>query len=542
MSESLFPVLTSPLIEKIKKYGEVENVSTGSVLLEAGSKNFCCFVVLTGEITITDPFREDTVITRHGPGEFSGDSDMLSQRAAMVEGTMTQAGEVIRIQPTALREMIANMPEASDILLQAFLLRRDALINDKSHGARLIGSRYSPDTFRIRQFLSRNDLPYTWLDIEKDAEAQQILKDFDVQAEDTPLLIANRGSLYKNPQIETMAACFGISDYDVDVAYDVVVVGAGPGGLAASVYAASEGLKVLTVDSVGPGGQAGTSSKIENYLGFPTGISGQELANRAYMQVQKFGGTIVSPRTVEHLDCSSSRFILTLSKGEKISARSVVIATGAQYIKLPISNLRDYEGRGVYYGATNMEAQTCLNEEVIVVGGGNSAGQATVFLANHARKVHLFIRSGDLEHSMSQYLIQRITQTPNVELHTHTEITALHGEGHLERVSVKQKGESFEIETQHVFTMIGASPATDWARDCVLLDKKGFVLTGTHLNRQQLSEAGWAENQSPSLLETSKPGIYAVGDVRSDSTKRVASAVGEGSMCISFVHRYLNGG
>ncbi len=541
MSESLFPILTPSLIDKLKKYGKVEDVAAGSVLLEAGAKDFCCFVVLTGEMTITDPFREDTVITRHGPGEFSGDSDMLSQRAAMVQGTMTIAGEIIRIQPAALREIIANLPEASDVLLQAFLLRRDALINDKSHGARLIGSRYSPDTFRIRQFLSRNDLPYTWLDIEKDPEAQQILKDFDVPPEETPLLIASHGDFYKNPQIETLAKCFGISDYDVDTEYDVVVVGAGPGGLAASVYAASEGLKVLTVDSVGPGGQAGTSSKIENYLGFPTGISGQDLAKRAYMQVQKFGGTIVSPRTVERLECDGSRFTLHLSKGERISTRSVVIATGAQYIKLPMDNLSDYEGRGVYYGATNMEAQTCMDEEVIVVGGGNSAGQATVFLAGHARKVNLFIRSGDLEHSMSQYLIQRIMQTPNVELHTYTEITALHGEGHLERISVKKKGESFTLDTQHVFTMIGASPCTDWASDCVLLDKKGFVLTGSNLNRQQLNEAGWDPNRSPSLLETSKPGIYAVGDVRSDSTKRVASAVGEGSMCISFVHRYLSG-
>ncbi len=541
MSEttSLFPTLSEDLRHQLKQYGEVESVAAGTVLLTPGEKDFCCFVVLSGEMTISDPFREDRVITVHKQGEFSGDSDMLSRRSTLVKGTMTEPGEVIRIQPNALREIIANVPEVSDILLQAFLLRRDALINSNQHGARLVGSRYSADTFRIREFLSKNDLPYTWLDVEKDEEAAVLLKTFDVPPESTPILITHEGEFCKNPTLETLAACFGISDYDRCQQYDVVVVGAGPGGLAASVYAASEGLNVLTVDALGPGGQAGTSSKIENYLGFPTGISGRELANRAYLQAQKFGGTIASPRTVKTMVCEGSQFTLTFDNEDSVSARSVVIASGAKYRKLPLDNLSDYEGKGVYYGATNMEAQTCSDEEVIVVGGGNSAGQATVFLAGHARKVHLFIRSGDLEHSMSKYLIQRIDQTPNVELHRHTEITALSGDGHLEEVTYKTKDQTHTLQTQHVFTMIGASPCTEWASECVLLDKKGFVLTGSQLNRRQLSEAGWPEDKSPTLLETSKPGIYAVGDVRSESTKRVASAVGEGSMCISFVHRYL---
>ncbi len=536
----LFPVLSPTLIKTLKNYGEVENIPAGTLLVEAGDKQHACFVVLSGELSITDPHADDSLITIHGPGQFSGDSDMLSSRASLVNATMTQAGEVLRIGHDALKRIISGLPEASEILLQAFLLRRDALISQGGHGAKLVGSRYSADTFRIREFFSRNQLPYTWLDLEHDASARELLDEFGVAPQETPLLLVRGRTLYKNPSIEAIADCFGISDHRADVEYDVVVVGAGPAGLAASVYAASEGLRVLTVDSAGPGGQAGTSSKIENYLGFPTGISGQELASRAYAQVQKFGGTVAIPRHVSRLECTGGHFGIIFSDGERICTRTVVIATGARYRKLQVSHLAEFEGRGVYYGATAMEAQTCQNEEVFMVGGGNSAGQGAVFLSKVAKHVHLLIRGQGLESSMSKYLIDRIEQTPNITLHRQTQITELYGDGHLEQVTCRrQNGETFTSKTAHVFTMIGASPCTDWVSSCVALDAKGFVVTGTSLKPEHLTD--WKLGRRPFMLETSLPGVFAVGDVRSDSTKRVASAVGEGSICISFVHQVLGG-
>lgn len=541
LSDNPFPTLTPELIDILRPYGQVETIAADTVLTEAGCKHYDCFVVLSGEISITDPHAGDSLVTVHGPGQFSGDSDVLSERAALVSATMTRSGEVLRIGPEAIRRIIAGLPEASEILLQAFLLRRDALISQGGHGARLIGSRYSADTFRIREFFSRNQLPYTWLDLEHDASAAALLEQFGVEPQDTPLLLVRGRQIYKNPSIEAIADCFGISDHRADVQYDVVVVGAGPAGLAASVYAASEGLRVLTVDSAGPGGQAGTSSKIENYLGFPTGISGQELANRAYAQVQKFGGTVAIPRSVSRLECDGGNFGIIFSDGERLCTRTVVIATGARYRKLNVDNLSDFEGRGVYYGATSMEAQTCRNEEVFMVGGGNSAGQGAVFLSKIAKHVHLLIRGQGLESSMSRYLIDRIEQTPNITLHRQTEIAALHGDGHLEQVTCRRRnGESFTRKSAHVFTMIGASPCTDWVESCVALDAKGFVLTGTSLTPEQLTN--WKPGRRPFMLETSLPGVFAVGDVRSDSTKRVASAVGEGSICISFVHQVLGAG
>ncbi|MEZ0372734.1 MAG: FAD-dependent oxidoreductase, partial [Candidatus Sericytochromatia bacterium] len=509
----------------------------------AGEKHFDFFVVLSGVVSISDPVAADRPITEHRAGQFTGDSDMLSERAALVNAVVTESGEVLRIPGQALKEMIKTLPEVSDILLNAFLLRREQLISMGGFGARLLGSRYSADTYRIREFFSRNHLPYTWYDVEDDPEAASLLEKFQIQPEDTPLLIVKNNQVYKNPDIQVMARCYGISDHAADVEYDLIVVGAGPAGLAASVYAASEGLRVLTVDAIGPGGQAGTSSKIENYLGFPTGISGHELATRAYAQVEKFGGTIAIPREVAHLDCDSGYVLLRFADGEELRSKALVIATGARYRKLALPELPDFEGKGVYYGATAMEAQTCANEEIILVGGGNSAGQGAVFLARVARKVHLLIRGNDLEKSMSRYLISRIEQTPNIELHRQTEISALSGAGHLESVRCLSHaiGESFEIRTQHVFSMIGALPSTDWVKDCVALDKKGFVLTGSQLTPEQLKQADWKLDRQPRMLETSLPGVYAVGDVRSDSTKRVASAVGEGSMCISFVHQFLTG-
>ena len=539
----MFPLLGDYLIEKLKQHGKIERVEVGTILIEAGAKHFDCFVVLSGRVGIYDPYNDDRQVTEHGPGQFTGDSDMLSQRASIIRAEMVEAGEVLRICEEELRRIIRTLPEASDILLKAFLLRRAHLIAEGGFGARIIGSRYSPDTFRIREFFSRNHLPYTWLDVENDPQAAALLEHFQIQPEDTPIVLTRNQLLLKNPPLEAIASCYGISDHSSQLEYDVVVVGAGPAGLAASVYAASEGLSVLTVDSVGPGGQAGTSSKIENYLGFPTGISGQELAIRAYTQVQKFGGTIAIPRRVTRLACNRRGiFALIFSDGEEIHTRSLVIATGARYRKLNLPELPDYEGKGIYYGATAMEAQTCSNEEIVLVGSGNSAGQGVTFLSRVARKVHLLVRGADLAHSMSKYLINRIEQTPNIEVHFNTQITGLRGSGHLESITCQQDdGTPFDINTQHVFCMIGALPCTDWIEGCVALDAKGFVLTGSQLTREQLEQSGWPLERRPVMLETSKPGIYAVGDVRSESTKRVASAVGEGSMSISFVHAFLGG-
>ncbi len=536
----LFPSLSASEIEILRGYGDEVPLNKGEVLFDVGDQAVNFYAVLDGAIEISDPAADNRRVTVHEAGGFTGDSDMLSSRAAVVRGTVLEYGRAIRVLPPKLMDMIANQPEISQVLLQSFLLRRAHLLADGNYGARLIGSRYSPDTFRIREFFSRNHIPLTWIDLERDEQAAGLLETFQVAPEETPILIAGPQQIYKNPSLGAIAHCFGISDHIQDVEYDVLIVGAGPAGLAASVYAASEGLNTLTIDSVGPGGQAGTSSRIENYLGFPTGISGDELASRAYAQVQKFGGAVSIPHRAETLECGGSAYTLHLDNGSVIRGRAVVIASGAQYRKLNLPNLANFEGNGVYYGATPMEAQTCKDEEIIVIGGGNSAGQAAMFLSRTAKHVHLMIRSASLDKSMSRYLITRIEKTPNITLHSQTEIETLIGNGHLERVECRRTtGEQFVLEAQHLFSFIGARPCTEWVKGCVMLDEKGFVMTGTQLTPESLGQANWPLNRRPFMLESSRPGIFAVGDVRSESTKRVASAVGEGSVCISFVHQYL---
>ena len=367
-----------------------------------------------------------------------------------------------------------------------------------------------------------------------------LLEGFGVSLADTPIIVGADGAVYRNPDIGEMAACMGLSTVEGEDIYDVIVVGAGPAGLAASVYAASEGLSVLAVDSIAPGGQASTSSKIENYLGFPTGISGRDLAQRAHVQAEKFGARLATPRAVVRLDCSQRPYAVDFNDGASVRGRTIVIATGAQYRRLPLDNARRFEGRGVYFGATAMEARLCANEEVFVVGGGNSAGQAAVYLAEHASHVHVCIRSASLEHSMSKYLIQRIEASPRITLHPHTEITKLHGETRLERVEAHntQSGEALANEARHVFVFIGAAPNTEWLEDCVALDAKGFVRTGRDLAPNDFNPVEWP-GRAPHLLETNWPGVFAAGDARAGSTKRVASAVGEGSICVQFIHQTL---
>lgn len=538
---ALFPLLSEEQIELLRPFAQEEATFNGDLLIQEGAREFDFFVVLEGSVGIYDIAGDGDLIVEHAESEFVGDTDMLSTRAAVIRAQVVRPGRVLRVPFASLKEIVACYSELSDIILGAFLLRRTRLLGMSGHGVKIIGSRYSSDTFRIREFFERNHVPYNWLDLERDAAAAELLAQFAIRPDETPILIYQNRQIYRNPSTEQIAQCTGVAVQHEQALYDLLVVGAGPAGLAASVYGASEGLKVMTLDSVGPGGQAGTSSKIENYLGFPTGISGGELASRAYTQAQKFGCTISIPQRAEQLNCQGTHLEVTLAGGTVLQARSLVIATGARYRKLDVPGMEAYEGNGIYYGATLMEAQTCGGQDAVLVGGGNSAGQGAVFLAKHARHVHLLIRGKDLSHSMSRYLIDRIEADPNITLHAETEVHALAGDGHLERITCRNRatGDLRDVETQNLFVFIGADPCTDWLSGCVALDGKGFVLTGNDLTTADLARAEWSLDRRPSMLETSLPGVFAVGDVRSGSTKRVASGVGEGSMAVSYVHQFL---
>jgi thioredoxin reductase (NADPH) len=438
--------------------------------------------------------------------------------------------------------LFQNDAELSEILMRAFILRRVELVSNGMGDAVLIGSAHSPGTLRIKEFLMRNGHPYTYLDLDRDPDVQAMLDHFHVAVADVPVLVCRGELVMRNPTNPEIADCLGFNDaIDQTQIRDLVIVGAGPAGLASAVYGASEGLDVLVIEANAPGGQAGSSSRIENYLGFPTGISGQELAGRAYTQAQKFGAQILIARGAVAITCQRRPYSIAIAEGQRVSARAVIIATGARYRRLGLTNLQNFEGAGVYYGATFVEAQLCSGEEVVVVGGGNSAGQAAVFLSQTARRVHMLVRSGGLAESMSRYLIRRIDDNAAITLHTHTEIVALTGNGHLESVEWRnnQTGRVERRPIKHVFVMAGAQPNTRWLAGCVALDVNGFVKTGSDLSKDDLAAARWPLSRPPHLLETSRPGVFAVGDARAGNVKRVASAVGEGSIAISFVHRVL---
>lgn len=539
-----FPVLNQEQIERIRPLGQVRAASAGEEVFRPGDTTVPLFVLLAGRMEIWQPGIEGPrLVAVHEPGEFTGEMTMLSGQRSLVTGRMTQDGELLEIGSDNLRQLVARDAELSEILMRAFLLRRMELIRQGWGTMAVLGSQHSAKTLTIREFLTRNGYPHTYIDLDHDSASQALLDRFSLQATEIPVVICNTGQqIFRNPTIQQLAACLGLSgDTHEQSVRDVIVVGAGPAGLAAAVYAASEGLSVLVVEAIAPGGQAGSSSRIENYLGFPAGVSGQELAGRAASQALKFGAQMRVACSVDGIDCGRRPFQLKLDGGDSLAARAVVIATGAQYNKLPLAGVERFEGSGIYYGATYMEAQLCAGVEVAVIGGGNSAGQAAAFLAQSTSKVHMLVRSDGLASTMSRYLVERLERNPRVEIHYQTEVTAIDGDDHLEKMRWfdKASGETSEHPIRHMFVMTGASPRTEWLRGCVALDAKGFILTGRELATSSDAAGAWPLQRSPDLLETSVPGIFAVGDARADNVKRVASAVGEGAISIFFVHRWL---
>lgn len=511
----------------------------GQTLFAVGDQNINFFIVKSGEVEIVDySGDEPETVTIHRQGEFTGDISHLTGLPAIVSGVARGDCEVYEVTGDALRNALNQCPAISDIILQAFIARRQLLRESPNFtGLRVIGSRYSPDTFRVRDFLSKNRILFTWVDVETEPDVDRLLKRFGVTESDTPVVACGAMLLLRNPSNRQLADAIGIRRPLEDLVYDLVVVGAGPAGLAAAVYAASEGLRTVVLETSAPGGQAGSSMRIENYLGFPTGVMGSELAGRAILQANKFGARLSVPTPVNQLAFESAYTIVHLDEDETVTAKCLLIATGADYRRLGVEGSGRFEGTGVYYAATLAEARLCGGQQVVIVGGGNSAGQAAVFLAGHVRHVLLLLRGDDLYKNMSSYLARRIEQTANIELVCNTTIRRMNGDTHLGSVEIvnSKTGEERTVETPGVFSFIGAEPRTSWLPPEIERDAKGFVRTGANLERSRY----WTSGRQPFLLETSRPCVFAAGDVRSGSVKRVASAVGEGAMAVQFVHECL---
>ena len=542
-ADQVFPTLTTEQIARVAARGRARAVRDGEVLQSAGQPAEFFFVVVRGSIEIIRrTVKADELVGVQKPGQFTGETNMLSGRQALVSLVAAEPGEVIEVKRADLVDLLQTDSELSDILMRAFLLRRVELIAKGLGDVVVVGSNFCQATQRVKEFLTRNGHPYTFLDLDSDPGVQGLLDKFRIGVGEVPVLICRETVVLRNPSNLEIADCLGFNE-SIDQARvrDILIIGAGPSGLAAAVYAASEGLDVLVLESEAPGGQAGSSSKIENYLGFPTGISGQELASRALSQAEKFGAEMMVAKGARRLACERRPYAIEIDDGPRVPGRTVIIATGARYRKLGVENLGRFEGVGVYYSAMPIEAQLCRGEEVVVVGGGNSAGQAAVFLAQTAKRVHLLVRAKGLAESMSRYLVRRIETNPDIELRTETEIVALEGESHLERVRWRDAtGAVTTHAIRHVFSMTGAEPSTQWLQRCVALDADGFIKTGPGLSDEDLAAAQWPLTRRPHLLETSLPGVFAVGDVRGGNVKRVASAVGEGSIAITFVHQVLH--
>ena len=537
-----FPRLTALQIARLSAHGRRISIQKGQVLAEPGDR-LPMYIVLSGSIEVVQPtLNGETLIVVHTAGSFSGDVGTLRGIGTVVRMRVRETGEVLAIDEAHLRTIVQTDSELSELFMRAFILRRVMLITSQTSDVILLGSSHSAGTLRLQQFLTRNTYPFVNLDIDGDPSVRELLDRFHVKVEDFPVVVCRASVVLKNPSNEEVASCLGMNQrIDDDRVRDVIVVGAGPAGLAAGVYAASEGLDVLVLETGTPGGQAGSSSKIENYLGFPTGISGLALASRALIQAQKFGAEIRTAYSVMRLNCGQRPYAVEFATGQATRARAIIIATGAEYRQLALDNASRFLGTGIYYAATSTEARRCGAGEAIVVGGGNSAGQAAIFLAGTCRRVHLLVRSKGLAATMSQYLIRRIEDTSNIELRVQTEITALEGEDQLARITWRTAGQAPQThDIGHVFLMTGAIPCTGWLNSCIALNDKGFVRTGSELRKDELAAATWSNGRQPEFFETSVPGIFAVGDVRCGSVKRVAAAVGEGSACIQQVHRVLH--
>ena len=536
-----FPKLTEEQIRQLARYAgaSTKTFHAGEALFRAGDRDPKFFVIKSGELEIIDVTGDQPKTIRvQGPGDFTGDVGHLTGSPKVVSAIARSDCEVYEMSEAELRKVLNQDPELSDLILQAFIARRQLMRESPEFtGLRVIGSRYSRDTFRIRDFLAKNRVLFTWLDLEGDPAVKQVLQQFGVTEADTPIVACAHCLVLRNPSNRELAEKIGIRRPLEHTVYDLAIVGSGPAGLAAAVYGASEGLNTIVLEHTAPGGQAGSSMRIENYLGFPTGITGSELAGRAVLQADKFGAQISVPTPVTKLTFDKAYSILELEGGENIVAKCLLIATGAEYRRLEVEDCSRFEGTGVYYAATPNEVQMCRGSDVVLVGGGNSAGQAAVYLSQNVRKVFLLIRGDDLCKSMSSYLAHRIMNTPNIEILRCTEVTRMNGDGHLSSVEILNKttGEKKTLPTAALFSFIGATPRTDWLPSEIEKDEKHFVRTGIELGNSR----HWTLKRQPFLLETSRPGVFAAGDVRSGSVKRVASAVGEGSMAVQFVHEYL---
>jgi thioredoxin reductase (NADPH) len=539
--DGAFPRLGDDQRAGLRAVGEVRSVAPGEVLFQEGDANYPFFVVESGAVAIVHGYgHENRVVAIHGPHRFLGELNLLTGSPAYLAAVVRDAGEVIEVPAARLRKLVSDDEELSNLILRAYLARRTILI-DLGAGVKLVGSRYSSDTRRLREFLARNRLPYQLMDLDEDEEADKLLQALGVKPSETPVVISGRDVL-RNPSNARVGEMLGLGSRGAPPPMcDLVIVGGGPAGLAAALYGASEGLDTQAIDAIAFGGQASTSARIENYLGFPTGISGSELAERAELQARRLGARLVVPAPAVRLERVDDHFAIEVADGSVVNGRTVIVATGAQYRKLDLPDLERYEGLGVYYAATQAEAQLCYGDPVVIVGGGNSAGQAAMFMSRDAASCRLMIRGDDLAKSMSRYLIDELNRREQVELLTHREVVELKGENGLEAVVIadNRTGEREELEAKALFVFIGAEPHTDWLRGHVAMDEHCFVFAGRDLQDEQLSAYG---DERPFFLETSQPGIFVVGDVRSGSVKRVASAVGEGSMAVRLVYQRLTAG
>jgi thioredoxin reductase (NADPH) len=535
-----FPTLDDSELSVLEGLGPRQQVAVGEYLYREGDPSYDFYVVLSGAVEITvGSDGEDRTVTRHGPGQFLGELNLLTGLRVFLSARVVEPGEVVVVPAAALRQVIATKPSLGDKILAAFLARRSGLLSGATSAIRVVGSRFSPETLSLREFLARIRVPHEWLDPDHDDAVERLLREFGITPADLPVVIATR-SVLRRPAPGELSQYLGLTlDSLPERFFDLVIVGGRPPGLAAAVYGASEGLRTLGIEMVAPGGQAGASSRIENYLGFPTGISGYKLTQRAVVQAEKFGAHLTVPCVATSLREEAGHLVVHLNDGTDVGGRAVIVASGAHYRRLEVPRLEDFEGNGVYYAATGTEARQCASSPVVVVGGGNSAGQAALFLAEAGSPITVVIRGPDLGASMSRYLIDRLEADPRIDVRVNTHITGLEGERSLSSVRLTSTDSDVMLPCAALFSFIGAEPASGWLCGCAALDDHGFVLTDRSLRTEHLDGRWDTLGRVPLPFETSYPGLFAVGDVRSGSTKRVAAAVGEGSACVRSVHEYL---